>query len=92
MFNGLDARVPAEAVIWPEWLKILVSALAGMVTGTLLEPLKKWINDCVAAREGRKAIYTELGKVYALFVELPERSGQKTDRDRLQNINLKTSV
>jgi len=80
--------IATGASVWPEWLKILVSALAGMATGILLEPLKYWISNWVVSREARNAIYAELGKIYSLFVELPERGGGKTDEDRLRNISL----
>ena len=47
-----------------EWLKILVSAIAGMTVGTLLEPLKFAINNRLKARQVRRTIYEELAALY----------------------------
>lgn len=58
-----------------DWLKILVSALAGMVTAGALEPLKHWINRRIAAREIQTAIYAELARVYVMFDEEVSQDG-----------------
>jgi hypothetical protein len=54
-----------------EWLKILISALVGVVTGVttgiLGEPMKSAIQRYFTAKRARKAIYNELGMIYALF-------------------------
>ena len=47
-----------------EWLKILLSALAGVITGVLLEPVKRWIGDRITAHYAKEAMYAELGRLY----------------------------
>lgn len=47
-----------------EWLKILISALAGMATGILLEPCRHLIANKITAHCAKRAIYAELGKIY----------------------------
>jgi hypothetical protein len=51
-----------------EWAKILISALAGVATGILLEPVKHWISLKLTGKEIKTAIYKELGKAYFIFV------------------------
>jgi len=50
-----------------EWLKILISALAGMATGLVMEPLKHWISDYIAAHQAKRTIYAELARTYYAF-------------------------
>lgn len=55
-----------------DWVKILITALAGVTTGALLEPLKQWISMRNAASRAKKAIYRELGDVYHTHVLLKD--------------------
>lgn len=50
-----------------EWLKILISALAGMATSLTLEPIRHWVGRQIAAREARIVIYRELATQYDLL-------------------------
>lgn len=50
-----------------EWLKILLSALAGMTTAALLEPLKHWIARRTSARGVQRAVYREIATAYNLL-------------------------
>lgn len=52
-----------------EWLKILISALAGMVTASLLEPVKHIINTRIRKREAQQALYREIAFAYHGFTE-----------------------
>jgi hypothetical protein len=61
----------------PEWAKILVSALVGVATGTVLEPLKGWVGRHLTARRARAAIYDELGNLYQVCY-LTSRKGDET--------------
>ena len=65
---GVDlTRLTSWRTLLPvsDWLKILLSALAGMVTGVLLEPIRHWIANKIAAHYAKQAIYAELGRIYA---------------------------
>ena len=59
-----------------EWLKILVSALAGMMTGAALEPLKHQIRLRMVAGKAKRGIHSELARVYYFMNQgqsLPEK-------------------
>jgi hypothetical protein len=58
-----------------DWAKILISALAGMVTGILLEPIRHWIGNKIAAYYAKRVIYAELGKIYRIAAKV--KAGQK---------------
>lgn len=61
-----------------DWVKILVSAIVGMVAGIMSslisEPLKARFVRRSAAKRARKAIYQELGRLYLVFVILSEET------------------
>jgi hypothetical protein len=57
-----------------DWVKILVSALAGVFTGILLEPIRYWIGNTITAHYAKRAIYAELGKIHHLAAR--SKSGQ----------------
>jgi hypothetical protein len=60
-----------------DWLKVLISAIAGMVAGALLEPIKQWISRRIAQFEIVRAIYRELGRTYWIFkYEAPEEGNE----------------
>lgn len=50
-----------------DWAKILISALAGVAVGVVLEPLKQRVMRGFTARKARNAIYYELGGIYKGF-------------------------
>jgi hypothetical protein len=54
-----------------EWVKILLSALAGMIAGTasgiMLEPMKFWIQRRYASKRAEKGILSELANIYEFF-------------------------
>ena len=62
--NLLDAVgfVPDNARM-AEWLKILISALAGMSAGIAAEPLRHWVVNRLTVNAAREAIYGELGMI-----------------------------
>lgn len=75
-----------------DWVKILVSALAGLIAGILstviVEPLKSNLTLVLKSRRARKAIHNELLNIYMLF---SEKSGdadffRKAFEDNLFNI------
>ena len=51
----------------PEWAKILISALAGMTTAIIVDPIRQWISIKIVARRARKNLYQEMGRVYCWF-------------------------
>jgi len=57
--------VPAPGT--PEWLKILISALAGMLTGMAMEPIRYRIQLQIQKRRVRQDIYQELGAIWAIM-------------------------
>jgi len=67
-------RRPEQTPDMSDWGKILVSALAGVVTGIFLEPIRRWIGDAITARYAKRAIYEELGGIYHLATRI--KSGQ----------------
>ncbi len=50
-----------------DWVRILVSALAGVLTGILLEPIRQWIGNAITAHHAKQAIYAELGKIHRIL-------------------------
>lgn len=66
----LDSPVPPGTSGMAEWLKILLSALAGMTVATLLEPLKFAINARLKRNQVRRALYEVLGTLYDFIHEL----------------------
>jgi hypothetical protein len=72
-----------------DWIKILISALAGVATGVLLEPLKYAVSLAVNARFARRAIYRELGKSYLIFcIVEPRRPAPDETYTRFMVANL----
>ena len=71
------ATIPVLLSVMADWLKILISALAGMMTGILggiaVEPLKQWVTRKTAARRGRTAIYKEIAAMWGGFNLCAER-------------------
>lgn len=57
-----------------EWVKILVSALGGVATGVLLEPLKHFIQLRIKARRINADIYKELARLYVTLTLQAERT------------------
>ena len=52
---------------FPEWLKILLTALSAFAFGTISEPLKIWINRNSKLSSMRTSLYAELGSNYLLL-------------------------
>lgn len=51
-----------------EWLKILISAVTGMVAGALLDPIKFEVNLYFTTKRARKRLLWELAGIYRHFI------------------------
>ena len=51
----------------PEWLKILISALAGMLTGIAMEPIRHYVQLQIQKSRVKQDIYQELGAIWAIM-------------------------
>lgn len=58
-----------------EWVKILLSALAGMAAGVFLEPVKHFIQLRIKTRRIERDIYREIGRLYVTLELQAEREG-----------------
>jgi len=68
-----------------DWLKILFSALAGVITGMLLEPVRHWISNRITMHYARRAIYLELANLLSALAD--DESGQSdVSKDRLDRL------
>jgi hypothetical protein len=72
-----------------EWVKILASALAGVAAGVLIEPLRHRMELTILARDGHKAIYDELARVYVTVSTIGRTRASTTDTvDLVRSIRL----
>lgn len=62
MFSLIEAQPPAQTSA--EWIKILLSALAGFISSALLELIKAERQRKQALNDMRAALYNELGQLY----------------------------
>ncbi len=51
----------------PEWLKILISALAGILTGIAMEPIRHHIQLQIQKKRVKQDIYQELGVIWSIM-------------------------
>src|SRR5437016_2795975 len=75
-----------------EWIKILVSAVVGMTSGLVAEPLRIEVVRYFTSKRARNAIYREFADIYHLVVVIGKESDFRESFMKLIIEDMKTEV
>ncbi len=69
-----------------DWIKVLIGALAGMVTGLAAEPLKQQLSIVVDSWRIQSALFDELSAIYVTFCSVRKHADTWTETDLRDNL------